>query len=201
MEFRRVRVGLAERASYGTPELRGLQGSTYDLVFSPTGTQIVPVADSVDYASSDTSLTVDWRSRRIGARGSARVHHRRRHRRSFSPRDPAKIVGPRGTLEVDYALHRARTSLAACDQAETPVTTDTGSEGGINFRTNIWRGLLVRWGRSWDARASSDIRRRRSRVGNVADPAPATAASARTPCSAPGAAHCSPLGLGARRSR
>ena len=154
MEFRRVRVGLAERAAYGTRSFAGLQGSTYDLVFSPTGTQIVPVADSVDYASSDTSLTVDWEisphwgaSLTLGYLIDGGIDDRSR-------RVIPQVVGPRGAVEVDYGLTR-EDQLTAAVEAET-LTTNTGSEGGIKFRTNIWRGL-GRWGRSWDARTSSEI--------------------------------------------
>jgi hypothetical protein len=167
MEFRRVIVKLAERASYGTRSFAGLQGSTYDLVFSPTGTTIVPVADSVDYASSDTSLTLDWEisphwgaELTLGYLIDGGIDDRSR-------RVIPQVVGPRGTLELDYGITR-EDQLTAAVEAET-LTTNTGSEGGIKFRTNIWRGL-GRWGRSWDARTSSDI------GGGVAlvnvDPAP-----------------------------
>jgi hypothetical protein len=167
MEFRRVRVGLAERASYGTRSFAGLQGSTYDLVFSPTGTQIVPVADSVDYASSDTSLTVDWEISPHWGAGLTLGYLIDGGIDDRSRRVIPQVVGPRGTLEVDYGLTR-EDQLTAAIEAET-LTTNTGSEGGIKFRTNIWRGL-GRWGRSWDAHTSSDI------GGGVAfvnvDPAP-----------------------------
>jgi hypothetical protein len=154
MEFRRVRIGVAERAAYGTRSFAGLEGSTYDLVFSPSGTTIVPVADSVDYASSDTSLTVDWEiSPRWGANLTlgylidGGIDDRSR-------RVIPQVIGPRGALELGYGITRDD-RLAAAVEAET-LTTDTGSEGGIKFRTNIWRGL-GRWGRTWDARTSSEI--------------------------------------------
>lgn len=154
LQFRRVRLSLAERAAYGTRSFAGLRGTTYDLVFSPTGTEIVPVSTSVDYASSDTSLGLNWEisphwatSLSLGYLIDGGINDR-------AKRVIPQVIGPRGSAELSHGLTNSDTvSLGV--EAES-LTTDTASEGGIRFRANIWRGL-GRWGRSWSSRTSSDI--------------------------------------------
>jgi hypothetical protein len=139
--WRKVRLSLAERGAYGTRAYTSLRPVTYDVVFSDSGNRIVPIATSVRYGSSDTTLDLGFV---LSARSSFDVAGGYLIDGGLDDRSKRVVpwvYGPRGRAEWRYQVAR-RDALGTGVEAES-LHTDTAS-AGPTLRADVIRGR-ERW--------------------------------------------------------
>ncbi len=153
LQFHDVRLTLSERAAYGTRSFTSLTPSTYDLVLDQNNVTIVPVATSVDYGLSETTLTLGTpltRRTNLGVSGGYLVEGGLDDR---ARRVIPYVYGPRGSVDLQYEL-APRDSLTTIVNGES-LHADTGSFGPKQ-RSDVVRGLEL-WGHMLSPRTTSEL--------------------------------------------
>jgi hypothetical protein len=156
-EWRRVRLSLSEHAAYGTRNFNslepGLTPETRDVVTGGAGTRMLPIAESVSYGSSDTTLTLTLNlSRRSDlelAGGYLLDGGLEEEARLVIP----FVYGPRARVEWRYQVAR-RDSLATAVDGESLTIDSAGTLP--DFRSDVGRGR-ERWSHRWSRATNTEL--------------------------------------------